>query len=282
MRLNRYASPAVLIYLPFSIQPTVNRSLFPLPASTHVSKTLRSRLSGLTAAIALALIGSIVDPADASLFDANDIENSEDFALIAAPVGQTNRHQLLIVEQLANTRACWEEFPGVPTEIEPLLLSFDFSGICGRMSDSNAYSVRIAGEDLGLRYALRIRSRSDDAVLVATPLRRDSDLPELELGRTYGPIDGFAKIYLNPAWRLARRSYQGRTLGHVYLTSDYSIDQLQYITGDLNQPTATTIPDASDGTAVPLDVPLWGNPIEPIEPSRLQNNSHDEPSLNPR
>jgi N-acetylmuramoyl-L-alanine amidase len=135
------------------------------------------------------------------------------------------------------------------------------------MSDSNAYSVRIAGEDLGLRYALRIRERSDDALLVATPLRRDSGLPELELGRTYGSIDGFAKIYLNPAWRLARRSYQGRTLGHVYLTSDYPIDQLQYITGETNQPTASTTPGGVDETAVPLDVPLWGNPIDPSQPS---------------
>jgi N-acetylmuramoyl-L-alanine amidase len=142
------------------------------------------------------------------------------------------------------------------------------------MSDSNAYSVRIAGEDLGLRYALRIRSRSDDAVLVATPLRRDSDLPELELGRTYGPIDGFAKIYLNPAWRLARRSYQGRTLGHVYLTSDYSIDQLQYITGEANLPTATIVPNEPEETAVPLDVPAWGDPIEPSEqPTRTRNRT---------
>ncbi len=249
-----------------STQPTVNRSFFSITHLATLPITVLSRLSLLTAAIALALASPspIVRPATASLFDANDIDNPEDFALIAAPVGQTNRHQLLIVEQLSSTRACWGEFPGVPTEIEPLLLSFDFSGICGRMSDSNAYSVRVAGEDFGLQYALRIRSRNNDAMLVATPLRYDSGLPELELGRTYGPINRFAKIYLNPAWRLARRSYQGRTLGHVYLTSDYPIDQLRYVTGDVSVP-ATTMPIEPEQTEAPLDVPLWGNPNEPIE-----------------
>ncbi len=261
----------------------MNRSFFPIPLPTTVPSTLFSPLSILTAAIALALASPIVRPATASLFDANDIENPENFALIAAPIGQTNRHQLLIVEQLSSTRACWGEIPGVPTEVEPLLLSFDFSGICGRMSDSNAYSVRVAGEDLGLRYALRIRERSDDAILVATPLRYDSGLPELELGRTYGAVDGFAKIYLNSAWRLARRSYQGRTLGHVYLTSDYPIDQLRYITGNMSVPTATIIPIEPDQTEAPLDFPLWGSPIEPIEPIEpIRPQQNVEPSSNSR
>lgn len=267
-------SPPSLIY-------PADRESIVFPVTQPIA--LLSRLSMLTAAIAFSLVSPIVRPATANLFDANDIENPEDFALIAAPVGQTNRHQLLIVEQLSDTRACWGELPGVPTEIEPLLLSFDFSGVCGRMSDSNAYSVRVAGEDLGLRYALRIRSRNDDAILVATPLRRDSGLPELELGRTYGPIDGFAKIYLNSAWRLARRSYQGRTLGHVYLTSDYPIDQLRYITGNMSVPTATIIPIEPEETAAPLDFPLWGTPTQPIELTEpIRPSQNEAPSLNPR
>lgn len=216
----------------------------------------RSSLVGLTTAIALSLISASTRATAASLFEARDIDNPEDFALIAAPIGQTNRRQLLIVEQLSSTRACWGETSGTPTEIEPLLLSFDFSGICGRMSDSNAYSVRIAGEDLGLKYALRIRERTEGAVLVATPLRYNSDLPELEIGRSYGTADGFVKIYLDPAWRLARRSYQGRTLGHVYLTSDYSIEELSTMVGGV-APIATSEPRGSEA---PLDVPQWSNP----------------------
>jgi len=225
---------------------------------------------GLTAVIALSLTGSSDRVNATSLFEANEIENPENFALIAAPIGQTNRRQLLIVEQLASTRACWGETSSTPTEIEPLLLSFDFSGICGRMSDSNAYSVRIAGEDFGLQYALRIRERAEGAVLAAVPLRQNSDLPELELGRAYGVANGFVKIHLDPAWRLARRSYQGRTLGHVYLTSDYSIDELSYTVGGVNpsamtlSPIETTNPNRSEA---PLDVPLWGNPSDrPITP----------------
>jgi hypothetical protein len=240
------------VYLHRTLDQTVNQSSF--------FPVVRSALFSLTAAIALSL-GSSPDRVNAtSLFNANEIDNPEDFALIAAPVGQTNRRQLLIVEQLASTRACWGETPGTPTEIQPLLLSFDFSGICGRMSDSNAYSVRIAGEDLGLQYALRIRERTEGAVLVATPLRYNSDLPELEIGRAYGSADGFVKIYLDPAWRLARRSYQGRTLGHVYLMSDYSIDELSYMASDMSAPTATLEPTEPTNPEVPLDVPAWGEP----------------------
>ena len=249
---------------------TVKRS--PLLSGLH------TRLFGTIGFVACATASfAFASPAAANLFDAEEIENPDNFALIAAPVGQTNRHQLLIVEQLSDARACWNEVPGAPTEIEPLLLSFNFTGICGRMGDSNAYSVRVAGEDLGLQYALRIRERSGDSVLVAAPVRASSELPELDIGRAYGRADGFVKLYLDPAWRLARRSYQGRTLGHVYLTSDYSLETLSALPGDPGVPAISTDPIDTDA---PLDVPNWGDPLVLDEPSGANEpRVSDEPVI---
>jgi len=228
----------------------------------------------------------------AATFEQQEITNPDAFALIAAPIGRTNRYQLLIVEQLSNRRACWSESDGYPTAIEPLLLNFDFTGICGRMSDANAYSVRVAGEDLGVKYALRIRQRSDNMILVASPIRRDLGLPELEVGRAHGVGNGFTKIYLDPAWRLGRRVFQGRTLGHIYLMSDYSITELAEFDGQdptmlgqtpiapgTGNPTVTPMPSPSStpaATTTPATPattrprPTVTNPNEPIAKARFK------------
>jgi hypothetical protein len=40
------------------------------------------------------------------------------------------------------------------------------------------------------------------------------------IGRTNGDVNEFMKISLDPAWRLSKRAYQGRTLGHFYFTTN--------------------------------------------------------------
>ena len=162
--------------------------------------------------------GLVSMPAIASVFGQQEVEQSR-FVAIASPIGAGNAHQLLIIEQISNTRDCWSESGQNPTIINPLLLSFDFSGICGRSTDSNGYSIRIAGEDLGVQYSLRIVRRGGDMVLVGVPFNRSAG-SEFEIGRTNGITTDFAKINLNPGWRFAKRTYDGRTLGHIYLTRD--------------------------------------------------------------
>jgi hypothetical protein len=102
--------------------------------------------------------------------------------------------------------------------VRPLLLDFDFTGSCERATDSNGYSIRIDGRDLGLNYLLRIIDRSDELVLVATP--RDPRQPELIVGRTRGRDEGLLQIYLVEGWRFTKRAFEGRTLSHIYLTGD--------------------------------------------------------------
>ncbi|HHP7244144.1 MAG TPA: DUF3747 domain-containing protein, partial [Elainellaceae cyanobacterium] len=127
-------------------------------------------------------------------------------------------HQLLILEQISDTRSCWREMGDNPTRVEPLLLNFDFTGICGRSTDSNGYSIRIAGEDLGLDYSLRIVNRDGTLVLLGAPFNRQGR--SFEIGRADGVASDYVKITLNPEWRFTKRTYNGRTLGHVYLTRD--------------------------------------------------------------
>jgi hypothetical protein len=162
----------------------------------------------------------------AARFDQREIDANQVIA-IAAPIGRTNGYQLLVVEQLSNQRPCWQEQGSNPTRVEPLLLNFDFSGICGRGTDSNGYSIRAGQEDLGVQYNLQVLERGGELVLVGVPIGRDRNLPRLEIGRTRGMAEGeFSRIYLDSGWRFTRRSYQGRTLGHIYLTHDLTLAQL--------------------------------------------------------
>lgn len=138
---------------------------------------------------------------------------------VAAPVGNSDEHQLLILEQISDQRPCWTESGNNPIIVDPLMLSFDFTGICSRSTDANGYSVRVNGQDLALHYSLRVVERNNDLVLVATlndPSNRDA--PAIEIGRANGNTEGFARIVLDPGWKFTKRTLDGRVLGHVYLT----------------------------------------------------------------
>ncbi|MBD1833476.1 DUF3747 domain-containing protein [Cyanobacteria bacterium FACHB-472] len=160
---------------------------------------------------------NVVNPSHAATFDQKEVEQSK-FIAVAAPYG-TNSHQLLILEQISDKQQCWSENGSTPVIVDPLLVNFDFSGICGRSTDSNGYSIRMAGTDLGLKYSFNIVKSGNDFVLVGKNLS-DRNAPVIEIGRANGINDGFVKINLDPAWRFAKRSFNGKTLGHVYLTSD--------------------------------------------------------------
>jgi N-acetylmuramoyl-L-alanine amidase len=143
------------------------------------------------------------------------------FIAIAKPVGQDS-HQLIILEQVTDKQPCWSESGSKPTIVDPLLLKFDFTGICGRSTDANGYSIRVDGQDLGGKYTLRTRYRNNDIVLVGSP--DNTADPEIEVGRASGFAKDFAKIQLDPGWCFAKRTFGEKTLGHVYLTKDANRD----------------------------------------------------------
>ncbi|MEO0941769.1 MAG: DUF3747 domain-containing protein [Cyanobacteria bacterium J06642_12] len=154
-----------------------------------------------------------------SLFSKTEVEG-EDFLVMAAPRGLTGDYFLMIVEQQSEDQACWQENGTAPIEVDPLLLTFDYTGICSRMADSNAYSIRMADNDLGLNYSLRVVPQ-DGELMLRGYANNDFSAPPIEIARTYGVSNtGFTRFVLNPGWRLTRRVFEERELGHIYLTSD--------------------------------------------------------------
>lgn len=164
--------------------------------------------------------GSLSTPAIAAQFEQQEIDSSR-FIVLAAPGGELG-YKLLILEQIKDNRPCWSETGNSPSQVDPLLLNFDFTGICNRIVDSNGFSVRTAGQDQGLQYSLRVLPTENDLLLVAASNTQRNTYAVI--GRTYGMPNGFSRIILEPGWRLTRRSFGGRPLGHVYLTYDQPIE----------------------------------------------------------
>lgn len=173
----------------------------------------------LTALAALAASTVAILPSSIAIsqFGQQEVDQSK-FIAIASPFRNGEAHQLLVVEQIAPAPPCWSESGTAPTVVNPLLLYFDFTGICNRSTDSNGYSIRMGGEDIGLRYSLRILRQDGDMILVGAPRQgRDEPIP---IGRTFGITNDFAKIILDEGWRFTKRTLGDRVLGHVYITSD--------------------------------------------------------------
>lgn len=189
----------------------------------------------LSALIKLAVLANVfatsliaVPSVKASTFDEKEIDQRQVIA-IAAPY--RHGHNLVIIEQVPGKDKCWSEQGIAPVAVDALLMNFDFSGHCNRATDSNGYSVRLGGEERGSDFLLKIVEHEHELLLVAT--QRDPKQPPLILGRTNGKSDGISKIFLNPGWRFTKRSYQGKELGHFYLsdsvaqTADTSPNQVQ-------------------------------------------------------
>lgn len=227
---------------------------------------LTRSLVPLAATVAAAVAG-FVTPAAASANTFGQQSIDPNLAIpVATPVRNGAFYNLTILEQIPNRRQCWQEQAqeGGPTVVDPLLLNFDFAGSCDRKTDSNGYSVRVNGEDLGVQYRLEISPRQNDLVLFARPTR-DRSQPAIEIGRTQGRADGFLRIQLNPGWQLTRRLYNGQPTGHIYLTHDAPLpDGVVVATG--SQPPTSNTPSPSlplNPTPVP---PATTTPMTPPTP----------------
>ena len=177
------------------------------------------------AAVALAVFASAlatglpqVANAQGSVFTAADVDESQ-FVMVSAPIGKGESSQLNIYEQRTSARPCFAVSGASPAVVDPLLASFDFTGICNRYIDGNGYSLRIGGDDLGTRYRLSVVKTGSDVELLAVPTR-DPSRPTMVVARSGGPGNGFIKLNLEPSWKLMRRQYGKRTLGHLYVYRD--------------------------------------------------------------
>lgn len=223
------------------------------------------RLTTLTALTAATLAGSALASTSviAQTYGQQPIANDRAVA-IAEPVANGRFYRLLILEQISDRQSCFEEENGSPTVVEPLLLNFDFSGICGRSSDSNGYSVRIGDEDLSRRYRLQVTRRGNELVLVALPGAlpgRGGDLPVLEIGRSNGVANDFVKLTLDPGWQMSRRTLGGSAQGHIYLSNDASLDTVIAQSGGTRRTSVATPPAATPPTTSGLPSILSGGSL---------------------
>ncbi len=181
-------------------------------------------LVGLTAVLS----SLSLKPATASnIFEQKEVRQS-DFVLMATPYQGGDLNRLTILGQLSSKRPCWNQQGHQPTVINPLLLNFNFNGICMRGVDSNGYSIRIDGQDQYVKYSPEIISENNELQLIAKPSR--ADRPSIVIARSHGPAASFSQLKFEPGWRITQRSYRGRRLGHLYLTNDASLASLAPVT----------------------------------------------------
>ncbi len=171
-------------------------------------------------ALGVVAMGGSLAPlhAQGALFGAREVAQ-ERFVLVAAPIGDGTRAQLNIYEQITDRRPCFAVSGASPARVDPLLGTFDFTGICTRYIDANGYSLRVGENDLATVYRISVVRSGNDNILLATPHRGKTG-PEMILARTNGQAAGFLQFTPEPGWRLKRRHFGTRALGHVYIYRD--------------------------------------------------------------
>ena len=175
----------------------------------------------LAALVPLVASVCLVSPRPAAaqaLFQAVGVDQTK-FVIVAALIGDGSRAQLNIFEQRTAARPCFSVQGSAPAAVNPLLSNFDFTGICNRFIDGNGYSVRVGTSDLGTVYRLSVVKQANDTLLMALPTKAGAG-PEMVVARTAGPGSTFLLLVPEPGWKLMRRQFGGRVLGHVSLYRD--------------------------------------------------------------
>ena len=188
-----------------------------------------------------------VQLAQASTFGAQETDQSP-YLLVTNPtsrLGGRQRYGLMILEQKRAEPLCFDTVGSNPTVVLPLLAQLpDFSGLCGRSTDTNGYLVRTAGQDV--KYDPVLEEENGVLVLYAKPTPfapRGSQ--SFVIGQTDGiSPSGYTKIFLNDGWKLARQTFNDRVTGRTYLANDMTVAQLVEQSGGnaIAQPPTTTQP----------------------------------------
>ncbi|MEL6938127.1 MAG: DUF3747 domain-containing protein [Cyanobacteria bacterium J06598_1] len=151
------------------------------------------------------------------------------FIMVAQPtsrLGGKQRYGLMIIEQKREEPLCYSTTGSSPTQVNILLLNFDFSGICGKSTDTNGYIIRAGGEDL--KFDPVVENEDGVLVLYAKPRRSaGSNAEKFIIGQTDGiAANGFTQIFMKPGWRLARQTFNDSVTGRTYIANDMTVAQL--------------------------------------------------------
>ena len=179
------------------------------------------RAAGLTAVGFLAA-GLSQESKARSLFESAAVSQKH-FAVLAQPIGKT-QWKLLVLEQIKTQPRCWRaRQDGL---VEPSLNRFNFSGICKRYLDSNGYSLRSGGQDLGTRFRFRLKRSGTSLKLEALDPQQRAPLLVGQARISKRDPNGFVALRLEPGWALERRVYQGRPLNHLYFAHQEPVNRL--------------------------------------------------------
>jgi hypothetical protein len=220
--------------------------------------------------LATIVLSSLISPSasQAGTYEEKEVDQNQ-YVAVAAPYGN-NKYNILVIEQVPGKKQCWSEGGSNPVVIDPLLLSFDFTGHCKRSTDSNGYSIRVDGQDHGLDYLLSLAERNGELQLIGTN-RTNPSQPPVVVGRTLGLSNGgFMKILLNPGWQFTKRTYQGKELGHVYFSGNASAIAASNNAPN-NAPVGSSVPGQvnpdNSSHSVGSSVPNQVNPVNPSNPN---------------
>lgn len=160
-------------------------------------------------------------------------------------LGGTQRYGLMILEKKQDRVPCFGTTGSNPTAVLPLLAQLpDFSGLCGRSTDTNGYLIRTNGTDV--KYDPVLEEKDGVLVLYAKPqaFAPKGSQPFI-IGKTDGiSPSGYTKIFLNSGWRLARQTFNNTVTGRTYLANDQTVAQLVQQSGGevVTPPTTPTTP----------------------------------------
>jgi hypothetical protein len=201
-----------------------------------------------------------------SLFATSELDQSK-FVLVSAPIGDGSRAQLNIYEQRSAVRPCFALEGANPAVVNPLLATFDFTGICNRYIDANGYSVRVGGTDLATVYRLSVVRQPGENQLLAIPTKAGAG-PEMVVARTGGSGSGFLLLVPEPGWKLMRRSFGGRPLGHVYLYREAWPEGAgsPAATSSSSAPATPLAPAARTTVVAPASAPAAAGSSPPVAP----------------
>ena len=179
------------------------------------------RAAGLTA-VGLLAAGLSQEGSARALFDSAAVPQ-EHIAVLAQPIGRA-QWKLLVLEQIKAQPRCWRaRQDGL---VEPSLNRFNFSGICKRYLDSNGYSLRSGGQDLGTRFRFRLKRFGTLLKLEALDPQQRAPLLVGQARISKRDPNGFVALRLEPGWALERRVYQGRPLNHLYFAHQEPVNRL--------------------------------------------------------
>jgi hypothetical protein len=189
------------------------------------TKVLRSLILSLSAIATTALI--IPPQVEAVNFQEQRV-NSDTINVVAVPFGY-EEHRLEIIEQIPGQQQCWSESGQNPVQVNMLLLNFDHTNSCRRITDTNGYTLRLNGREERVAHVIKIVENNGELQLVA--FHKDPSQPNLVIGRTNGLSSNAMKIILNPGWQITKQVYDGQVLNRVYLSGDNTVAQNYYQPG---------------------------------------------------